>query len=97
MIGFLMTQFNTVKPVLSSHSKIGKTKVLKTGGSLMQVLSIAECSPAAFSNTLTCIKWLSVLKILSFVLLRQFDCTCSYGSRLIDKTMQPGASCSQQK
>ena len=27
----------TVKPVLSSHSKIDKTKVLKTNGSLMKV------------------------------------------------------------
>ena len=27
----------TVKPVLSDHSKIGKMKVLKTGGSLLQV------------------------------------------------------------
>ena len=27
----------TVKPVLNGHSKIDKTKVLKTGGSFMQV------------------------------------------------------------
>ena len=32
----------TVKPVLSSHSKQGKTKVLMTNGSLMEVESIAE-------------------------------------------------------
>ena len=32
----------TVKHVLSSHSKINKTKILETGGSLMQVESIAE-------------------------------------------------------
>ena len=32
----------TEKPVLSNHSKIGKMKFLKTGGSLMQVESIAE-------------------------------------------------------
>ena len=31
---------NSVKPVLSSHSKIDKTKVLKTYGSLMKVKSI---------------------------------------------------------
>ena len=31
---------NTVKPVLSGHSKIDKTKVLKTGASLVQVKSI---------------------------------------------------------
>ena len=35
----------TVKPVLSGHSKIDKTKVLMTNGSLMKVESIAECSP----------------------------------------------------
>ena len=35
----------TVKPVLSSHSKIDKTKDLKTDGSLMKVESIAECCP----------------------------------------------------
>ena len=40
----------TVKPVLSDHSKIGKTKVLKTNGSLMQVKCIAECSLGAFCN-----------------------------------------------
>ena len=34
----------TVKPTLSSHSKIDKTKVLRTNGSLMKVESIAECS-----------------------------------------------------
>ena len=41
----------TVKPVFSGHSKIDKIKVLKTGGSLMQVKSIAECSLGAFCNT----------------------------------------------
>ena len=41
----------TVKSVLSGHSKIGKTKVLKIDGSLMQVKSIAECSLGAFCNT----------------------------------------------
>ena len=44
----------TVKPVLSSLSKIEKTKVLKTNGSLMKVQSISECL-GAFCNTLTCI------------------------------------------
>ena len=34
-----------VKPVLSGHSKIDETKILITNGSLMQVESIAECSP----------------------------------------------------
>ena len=41
----------TVKPVLYSHSKIDKTKVLKPCGSLMQVKSTAECSMGAFCNT----------------------------------------------
>ena len=31
--------------------KIDNTKVLKTGGSLVQVKSIAECSNGAFCNT----------------------------------------------
>ena len=35
---------STVKPVLSSHSKIDKTKLLMVNGSLMKVKSIAECS-----------------------------------------------------
>ena len=33
---------NTVKPVLSCHLKIDKTKVLMENGSLMKVESIAE-------------------------------------------------------
>ena len=41
----------TVKPVLSDYSKIDETKVIKIGGSLVQVESIAECSTGAFSNT----------------------------------------------
>ena len=44
------TTFCTVKPVLSSHSKINKTKILMTNGSLMKVESIAECY-GAFCNT----------------------------------------------
>ena len=44
---FFGIQYNlsTVKPVLSGHSKIDKTNVLKPCGTLMQVKSIAECSP----------------------------------------------------
>ena len=34
-----------MKPALSGHSKIDKTKILKTNDSLMKVESIAECSP----------------------------------------------------
>ena len=41
----------TLKPVLSSHSKIGKTKVFKINGSLMKAESIVECSLGAFCNT----------------------------------------------
>ena len=33
------------------HSKIDKTKILKTNGSLMKVESIAKCSLGAFCNT----------------------------------------------
>ena len=32
----------TVKPVLRGHSKIDKTKILKTNGSLMRVESIGS-------------------------------------------------------
>ena len=35
---------STVKLVLSGHSKIEETKVLKPCGSLIQLKSIAECS-----------------------------------------------------
>ena len=38
-------QVCTVKPVQNSHSKIAKTNILMTNGSLMEVESIAECSP----------------------------------------------------
>ena len=41
----------TVKPALGGHSKIDKTKAVKTNGSLMKVESIAECSLGAFCNT----------------------------------------------
>ena len=41
---------STVKPVLKGHSKIDKTKVLLTNGSLTKVKSIAECSLGAFCN-----------------------------------------------
>ena len=33
---------NTVKPVLSEHSKIDKTNILMTNGSLMKLESIAD-------------------------------------------------------
>ena len=50
------------KTVLSGHSKIDKTKILMTNGSLMKVESIVECSPLERSAILlTCIKRLSVL------------------------------------
>ena len=45
------TNETIVKPVLSCHSKIDKTKISITNGSLMQVKSIVECSFGAFSNT----------------------------------------------
>ena len=49
-------KFNTVEPVLSGHSKLDKTKISMTNGSLMQVKSIAD------PLYLTCIKGKLVLK-----------------------------------
>ena len=47
----------TVKPVLSSHSKLDKTKILMTNGSLMQVKNICRMLPLEhFAILLTCIK-----------------------------------------
>ena len=54
----------TVEPVLSCHSKLGKTKVLYTNGSLMKVESIAECSREHSAILMDCIKRKSVLKII---------------------------------
>ena len=42
-LAFLMLY--TIKPVLSGHSKIDKTKVLVGNSSIMEVESIVECSP----------------------------------------------------
>ena len=47
----IASYYNTVKPVLSGHSKLVKTKALKTNGILMKAKSIAECSLGAFCNT----------------------------------------------
>ena len=54
---------STVSPVLNSHSKIDKTRILMTNSSLMKVKSIAECSPRSILQKgehsailLTCIK-----------------------------------------
>ena len=41
--GIRPTVGHTVKPVLIGHSKIDKTKILKTCSSLMKFESIAEC------------------------------------------------------
>ena len=44
--------FDTINLVsYSRHSKIDKTKVLKTNGRVMKVKSIAKCSKRAFCNT----------------------------------------------
>ena len=47
----------TVKPVLSGHSKIDKTKILMTKGSLMKSKVLQNAPLGAFCNTflLTCI------------------------------------------
>ena len=55
------------KPVLSSHSEINKTKVLKPCGTLMQVKSSAECENSAI--LLICIKLVSVAKTYFCLLL----------------------------
>ena len=47
---------STEKPVLSGHSKMDNTKVLKTDGSLMQVESTPEFSNEHSAVLLTCIK-----------------------------------------
>ena len=44
-LGVLFSVEFTVKPVLSGNSKIDKTKILMTNGSLMKVENFAECSP----------------------------------------------------
>ena len=68
---YLYIQFhhNTLKPVLSGHSKTDKTEVLKACGTLMQVKSTAECSTGVEHSAilLTCIKQLSVLKTYTLV------------------------------
>ena len=46
----------SVKPVLSGHSKIDKTKTIMTDHCLIKVESIAECSLEHSSKLLTCIK-----------------------------------------
>ena len=61
-----MVLSKTVKPVLIGHSKIDKMKVLKTGGSLMQVESIVECC-GAFYNTFDLHEAISSLENLFFV------------------------------
>ena len=43
--GITNTSCCTVKPVLSGHSKIDKTKISIINGSLMMIENIAECSP----------------------------------------------------
>ena len=48
---FIIMNQNTVKPVLSGHSKRRSKIVFKTDYRLMQVKIIAECSKRAFCNT----------------------------------------------
>ena len=50
VLAYRLLLTTTVNPVLSSHSKVDKTKILNTNGSLMKVESIAECSLGAFCN-----------------------------------------------
>ena len=53
---------NTVKPLLSDHSKIDKTKILMTSNSLMKGESIAECSPWFYSTSY----WQSLAYLIMF-------------------------------
>ena len=57
---------NTVKPVLSGHLKIDKTKILMTNGSLMRVEVLQNAPLGAI--LLTCIKRQLVLKTNSGLL-----------------------------
>ena len=59
---FLLCIIHTVKLALRGHSKIDKTKVLKTNGSLMKIKSIAECSLGAFCNTFDLYKAMTSLE-----------------------------------
>ena len=59
---FIHFLVSTVKPVLSGHSKIDKTKVLMTNGSLMKVESIAECPLEHSAILLPCIRQYLVMK-----------------------------------
>ena len=56
-----------MKPVLSGHSKIDKTKVLKPCGSLMQVKVLQNAPREHSAILLTCIKRLLVLKTFLFL------------------------------
>ena len=64
----------TVKPVLSGHSRIDKTKILMTNGSLMKGKSIAECSTCINQNR-SFVFFLSgrLRQILLYVLLSFFS------------------------
>ena len=53
---FILDTGKQVKPVLSYHSKVDKTKTLKTNGSLMKVESIAFLEREHSAILLTCIK-----------------------------------------
>ena len=70
----------TVKPVWSGHSKIEKTKILMTNGSLMKVESVAECSkgsilqyfqPSLSDNWY----WNQFVVFLRVAVLHRFYCT----------------------
>ena len=52
----ITTYADTVKPVLSGHSKIDKTMVLKTNGSSMKVKVLQNALLEHFAILLICIK-----------------------------------------
>ena len=81
ILSLFCNKFNTVKPVLRGHSKINKTKVLKTNGILMKFKSIAECSLGAFCNTFD-------LHFMIIVLVNQFLFFFSSGRFTVNSIIQ---------
>ena len=50
MLIFVVSLWHTVKPALSDHSKIDKTKILMTNGSLMKVKVLQYALLGVFCN-----------------------------------------------
>ena len=50
-LNYYSSKYNAVKPGQNGHSKIYKTKVVKTNGRKMKVERIAQCSLGTFCNS----------------------------------------------